>query len=233
MATLDNSNIINGNTVETADILQLYTALGTGNPGDITGLVITGSFQGDVSGTATNANFPRITNNTTLAGTGYAVPFVQSSPPDLSAGYSTLFVDSGSTQGMTYTPTTDTLNVTASFAVSSSTSVSSSYSSNASVSQVNSQKYDDGSTILSGNFKFVAGKVTMSTGTAVSSAFLNLVGKTLGIDAFITANYISGNGPTDSVIVDSIDFTTGVITFINNTSGSPAVATIVFTGIYI
>jgi hypothetical protein len=73
----------------------------------------------------------------------------------------------------------------------------------------------------------------MGTGTAVSSAFLNLVGKTLGTDAFITANYISGNGPTDSVIVDSIDFATGVITFINNTSGSPVVATIVFTGIYI
>jgi hypothetical protein len=37
---------------------------------------------------------------------------------------------------------------------------------------------------LTGDFKFIAGKVTMGTGTAVSSAFLNLVGKTLGTDAF-------------------------------------------------
>ena len=165
MATLDPSNIVNGNIIEPNDILQLYSALGSTNPGSITGLVMTGSLDGNAS-TATTASYA----TTAL---------------------------------------------------------------NASVTQVNSQKYDDGSTILSGNFKFVAGKVTMSTGTAVSSAFLNLVGKTLGIDAFITANYISGNGPTDSVIVDSIDFATGVITFINNTTGSPVGATIVFTGIYI
>jgi hypothetical protein len=235
MATLDNSNIINGNTVETADILQLYTALGTGNPGDITGLVITGSFQGDVSGTATNANFPRITNNTTLAGTGYAVPFVQSSPPDLSAGYSTLFVDSGSTQGMTYTPTTDTLNVTASFAVSSSTSVSSSYSSNASVEQVNSQRYDDGSSILTGDFKFIGGKVNMTSGVATTTAFPSLIGKIIGDQVFVTANYITtlpASGATDAIIVDSIDIN-GAIIFTNNQPGTPSTATLVFTGFYI
>jgi hypothetical protein len=49
MATLNNANIINGNPVETADILQLYTALGTGSPGDITGLVITGSLDGSAT----------------------------------------------------------------------------------------------------------------------------------------------------------------------------------------
>ena len=205
MATLDNSNIINGNTVETADILQLYTALGTGSPGDITGLVITGSLDGS----ATSIVIP---SPATSTGSYY---------PTLVPGVGTQNLEIGTLE---YNAATDTLTTTASYAVTAL---------NASVTQVNSQKYDDGSTILSGNFKFVAGKVTMSTGTAVSSAFLNLVGKTLGIDAFITANYISGNGPTDSVIVDSIDFTTGVITFINNTSGSPAVATIVFTGIYI
>ena len=205
MATLNNANIINGNPVETADILQLYTALGTGSPGDITGLVITGSLDGS----ATSIVIP---SPATSTGTYY---------PTLVPGVGTQNLEIGTLE---YNAATDTLTTTASYAVTAL---------NASVTQVNSQKYDDGSTILSGNFKFVAGKVTMSTGTAVSSAFLNLVGKTLGIDAFITANYISGNGPTDSVIVDSIDFTTGVITFINNTSGSPAVATIVFTGIYI
>jgi hypothetical protein len=205
MATLDPSNIVNGNIIEPNDILQLYSALGSTNPGSITGLVMTGS----LNGSATSIIIP---SPATSTGTYY---------PTLVPGVGTQNLEIGT---MEYNAATDTLTTTASYAVTAL---------NASVTQVNSQKYDDGSTILSGNFKFVAGKVTMSTGTAVSSAFLNLVGKTLGIDAFITANYISGNGPTDSVIVDSIDFTTGVITFINNTSGSPAVATIVFTGIYI
>ena len=205
MATLDPSNIVNGNIIEPSDILQLYSALGSTNPGSITGLVMTGS----LNGSATSIIIP---SPATPTGSYY---------PTLVPGVGTQNLEIGT---MEYNAATDTLTTTASYAVTAL---------NASVTQVNSQKYDDGSTILSGNFKFVAGKVTMSTGTAVSSAFLNLVGKTLGLDAFITANYISGNGPTDSLIVDSIDFTTGVITFINNTSGSPAVATIVFTGIYI
>jgi len=205
MATLDPSNIVNGNIIEPNDILQLYSALGSTNPGSITGLVMTGSLDGS----ATSIIIP---SPATSTGTYY---------PTLVPGVGTQNLEIGTLE---YNAATDTLTTTASYAVTAL---------NASVTQVNSQKYDDGSTILSGNFKFVAGKVTMSTGTAVSSAFLNLVGKTLGIDAFITANYISGNGPTDSVIVDSINIATGAITFINNTTGSPAVATIVFTGIYI
>ena len=205
MATLNNANIINGNPVETADILQLYTALGTGSPGDITGLVITGSLDGS----ATSIVIP---TPSTITGTYYPalVPGNGTQNPEIS-------------DFLSYNAATKVLTTTASYATTAE---------NASVIQVNSQKYDDGG-IVTGDFKFIAGKVAMGTGIAVSSAFLNLVGKTLGIDAFITANYISGNGPTDSVIVDSIDFATGVITFINNTSGSPAVATIVFTGIYI
>ena len=75
MATLNNANIINGNTVETADILQLYTALGTGNPGDITGLVITGSLKGDVAGTSTNTNLTMTTTDgTNPATTGTWIP---------------------------------------------------------------------------------------------------------------------------------------------------------------
>jgi hypothetical protein len=205
MATLNNANIINGNPVETADILQLYTALGTGSPGDITGLVITGSLDGS----ATSIVIP---TPSTITGTYYPalVPGNGTQNPEIS-------------DFLSYNAATKVLTTTASYATTAE---------NASVIQVNSQKYDDGG-IVTGDFKFIAGKVAMGTGTAVSSAFLNLVGKTLGTDAFITANYISGNGPTDSVIVDSIDFATGVITFINNTSGSPVVATIVFTGIYI
>ena len=167
MATLDSSNIVNGNIIEPNDILQLYSALGSTNPGSITGLVMTGSLNGNAS-TATTASYA----TTAL---------------------------------------------------------------NASVTQVNSQKYDDGSTILSGNFKFVAGKVTMTSGAATSNPFSVLLGKILGVNAFITANYITtlpASGATDAIIVDSIDIN-GAITFTNNQPGTPATATLVFTGFYI
>jgi hypothetical protein len=167
MATLNPSNIVNGNIIEPSDILQLYQAFGTGSGANITGLSMTGSLNGNAS-TATTSSF----------------------------------------------------------------AVTSSYALNASVSQVDSQRYDDGSTILTGNFKFIGGKVTMTSGAATSNTFSVLLGKILGVNAFITANYISGNGPTDSVIVSSINGS-GAVVFSNNTSGAPASAVIVFTGFYI
>ena len=86
MAGLDNSNVSTGNTVEASDIQQLYTALGTGSPGTIDGLVITGSLKGNVDGdvtgnltgnadtatTSTNSNFGKIANNITSP-TSYSV----------------------------------------------------------------------------------------------------------------------------------------------------------------
>ena len=66
MATLDNSNVVNGQTVEATDITQLYTALGTGSPGTITGLVMTGSLEGNAA-TATLA-----TSATTAVSSSYS-----------------------------------------------------------------------------------------------------------------------------------------------------------------
>jgi hypothetical protein len=54
MATLDPSNVINGNTIEASDIAQLYKAFGTGSGADITGLSMTGSLYGNAL-TATSA----------------------------------------------------------------------------------------------------------------------------------------------------------------------------------
>lgn len=56
MATLDLSNIVNGNTIEANDVLQLYQAFGTGSGASITGLAMTGSLYGNAS-TATTASF--------------------------------------------------------------------------------------------------------------------------------------------------------------------------------
>jgi hypothetical protein len=54
MATLNPSNVINGNTIEASDIAQLYKAFGTGSGADITGLSMTGSI--------TNANVAILCN---------------------------------------------------------------------------------------------------------------------------------------------------------------------------
>jgi len=204
MATLDSSNIVNGNTIEPNDILQLYSALGSTNPGSITGLVMTGSLDGS----ATSIIIP---TPPTPTGSYY---------PTLVPGVGIQNLEIGT---MEYNAATDTLTTTASYATTAL---------NASVEQVNNQRYDDGSIIQSGNFKFIGGKVTMTAGAATSNAFSVLLGKILGVNAFITANYISGNGPSDSVIVSSINGS-GAVVFSNNTPGAPASAIIVFTGFYI
>jgi hypothetical protein len=137
MAGLDNSNVSTGNTVDASDIQQLYTALGTGSPGTIDGLVMTGSLNGNVvgnvtgdltgdvtgdvtgsmQGTATQSNFGRVTNNITTP-TSYSVVFADA---PITQHYTNLFVDSGSDgSGMHYQPSTDTLQVTASYAITAS-----------------------------------------------------------------------------------------------------------------
>ncbi len=131
MAGLDNSNVSTGNTVDASDIQQLYTALGTGSPGTIDGLVMTGSLKGDVEGdvtgdltgnadtatTSTNSNFGRIANNIT-APTSYSVVFADA---PTSPSYKQLYVDSGSDgSGMHYQPSNNLLQVTSSYAVTAS-----------------------------------------------------------------------------------------------------------------
>ena len=69
MATLNPGNIVNGNTIQTSDLLQLYKAFGTGSGDDITGLAITGSLNGNAS-TAATATIATSASNITTAITG-------------------------------------------------------------------------------------------------------------------------------------------------------------------
>ena len=229
MATLDNSNIINGNTVETTDILQLYTALSsTGAPGDITGLAMSGSLEGNAATatlatsattatTATNANFPRITN-TNLSGGPYSVPFAQTSPAVGDAAYTTLFVDDPvAAGGMAYTPSTDLLTVTSSYANESLTTISSSFASTANSVDVYISDNGQPATTPPSKFQPVGGTVTLGTGGIfsldISSTFTTITPPTqgLGRDIIMTAN--STTVPNQAVQLafslapPSIDFT--------------------------
>ena len=195
MATLDNSNIVNGNTVETTDITQLYTALGTGNPGTITGLVMTGSLKGDVQGTSTNANFARINNNITSP-TIYSVLFADS---PVSSANKQIYADSGSDgSGMHYQPSTDTLTVTASFAVTASHALNAGGGSSLTMATTP----DSQNPATSRTWIPIAGVASYQAGPGALVDLLQIFGFTpvggFGVDLIITANEIV---PTSSPAV--------------------------------
>ena len=130
--------------------------------------------------------------------------------------------------------------VSSSYALSSSIAFSSSYAYSSSIalsssfadgaSQVNGQNYDNGTTVAPGNFKFIAGKNAMNTGALTSSAFIVLQGKTLGTNAWITANYQTTPGAPDSIVINSISASGQILM----SSTAPGInATVLFTGIYI
>ena len=238
LKTLTSTGIINGNPILPGQVTQSVDAF-TGAEGYA--ITISGSFTltGATTGsgvfneaisssqaeTSVNASKLNPSLNNTI-NQNYNVLFASTS----SATYEQIFREDGAV--MIYNPSTDLLTVTSSYAVSSSRAISSSYSDNAAVSQVNAQQYDNGISVVSGDFKFIAGTAAITGGSATSSIFSNLIGKTLGTNAWITANYSSGYGPTDVIAVTSIS-SSGAILFDNQQPGSPASAILVFTGIYI
>jgi len=58
MATLNPSNVVNGNTIQASDIEQLYNAFGTGSAGftPISGVKLTGSLLGNASTATTSTS---------------------------------------------------------------------------------------------------------------------------------------------------------------------------------
>ena len=213
MATLDNSNIVNGNTVETTDITQLYTALGTGNAGDITGLVMTGSLKGDVSGTSTNANFARINNNTTSP-TIYSVLFADS---PVSSANKQIYADSGSDgSGMHYQPSTDLLTVTASFAVTASHALNAGGGSSLTMATTP----DSQTPASSGIWIPIAGVALYQAGPGAALVDLfQIFGFTpvggFGVDLIITANEIVA--PSAPAVAISLSLQSTVVVFEGST----------------
>jgi hypothetical protein len=205
MATLNSSNIVNGNVVQPNDLLQLYDALTAG--GGTTG-VYDVSISGSLTGSATTATNASKLNPSINASTNanYNVLFAATS----SATYEEVYKENGTI--MTYNPSTNLLNVTSSRATTAS------YAENGGLAtQVYQQQYERLSGgALDATFKFVAGSVQATAGVATTSAFSSLVGKSLGNNVFITATINSGSANTGlSVVVKTLSG--GAITF--NTEG--------------
>jgi hypothetical protein len=175
MAQLNSSNIVNGNTIATTDILQLYDALTAG--GGTTGVYnisISGSITGSASTATTATSASNITVATTSSGVYYPVIVdgAGTKPPKVFSNFEL----SGSVLN----------NITSSRAITAS------YALNASVGQVDSQRYISSatpSTVNSGNFKFIAGGGILNSGVLTSSAYAPLAGKTMGQNVWITVTY--------------------------------------------
>jgi hypothetical protein len=225
MATLNPSNVVNGNTIQASDIEQLYNAFGTGSAGfaPITGVSLTGSItNANVATTATSAS--NITTAITGGGTHY-LTFVQG------AGTNPPKIDND----LEYNPSTNNLTVTASFATTAS------YALTGSVTQINTQYYDNGSTVVPGNFKFIAGKTVMTNGAATSSLFTVLAGKVIGDNVWINAAYPQAFNIT-STVNTTLPGTTNLSILKVNVSSSGQIlisgaptdsGTVIFTGTYI
>jgi len=178
MATLNSSNIVNGNLIEPNDLLQLYDAFTAG--GGTTGAYNV-SISGSLTGSATSANTStiatsasNITSATTSSGVYYPVVVsgVGTNPPKVVSNFEL----SGSVLN----------NITSSRAITAS------YALNTSVGQVDGQRYINSTipgTVSSGNFKFIAGGGTLNAGILTSSAYSPLAGKTMGQNVWITVTY--------------------------------------------
>ena len=211
MATLNPSNVVNGNTIQASDILQLFEAFGTGSQ-NITGLSLTGSITNAITALTSS-----ITNNivvpTTPSGVYYPVIVdgAGTKPPRILS----TFELSGSVLN----------NITASQAITAS------FASNSTVTQVNTQYYDNGVNTVPADFKFVAGKIAMTSGAATSSIFTNLIGKVIGNTVWINASYPEAftTTPGQSLLKVNVSSSGQVLI-----SGAPSdTGTIIFTGIYI
>ena len=172
MATLNSSNVVNGNIVESNDILQLYDAFTAG--GGTTG-VYDVSISGSLTGSATTAITATSASNITTAITGGGTHYLT-------------FVDQAGTRPpkiaslLEYTAATNSLTVTASRAVTAS------FALNASPTQLISQGYSNAASgPVEATFKFYAGHVRIISNVGVTANFPGLAGKTLGINVWVTA----------------------------------------------
>ena len=208
--TLSKTNIVNGNTIQASDVSQSIDALTGAVAYDIT---ISGSFTftGATTGSGWFAN-------------AVSSSFALSSSRAVSSSYA---LSSSIAFSSSYAYSSS-IALSSSFASSSSLALSSSFADGA--SQVNGQNYDTGITVAPGNFKFIAGKNAMTTGALTSSAFIVLQNKTLGTNAWITANYQTTPGAPDSIVINSISASGQILM----SSTAPGInATVLFTGIYI
>ena len=188
MATLNPSNVVNGNTIQASDIEQLYNAFGTGSAGfaTITGVSMTGS----LNGIASTASFVLNAVSSSFASTASFVKTAQTASYVLNA-VSSSFASTASFV---------TLAQTASYVLNA---ISSSFASTASqANQLNGIIYSASLATPNTSFSFIAGFATTGAGPTTASINISqLTSKVLGTSAFVTATV---SGSMNSINVNSL-----------------------------
>lgn len=179
MATLDPSNIVNGNTISASDITALYDAFTSGGGYDVS---ISGSLTGSATTATTATNASKLNPAVNSTNANRNVLFAASS----SATYESVYKSDGTK--MTYNPSTDLLTVTSSFAVSSSQAVSAASSTLANTIRVN----------VAGTPKTgypIGGIATGGNPVDIAAIYPSLpLPNSLGVDIIVTANDAGGSG---------------------------------------
>ena len=177
MATLNPSNIVDGNVISASDITALYDALSSGGGYDVS---ISGSLTGSATTATTATNASKLNPSVNNTNANRNVLFAASS----SATYESVYKSDGTK--MTYNPSTNLLNVTSSFAVSSSQAVASDFSTLANTVRVNV-----GGTPKTGYP--IGGISPGGSSIDVTITYPTLpIPSSLGFDLLITANDASG-----------------------------------------
>ncbi len=208
MAQLNSSNVVNGNTITTTDILQLYDALTAG--GGTTGVYnisISGSITGSASTSTTATSASNITTAITGGGTHYLT-----------------FVDQAGTRPaklaslLEYNAATNNLTVTASRATTSSFAITASYASNSANSDFVKVTPQGGSLrdmyAIVGYATFSSVGITSASVDWVSNFPTLPIPNGIGNDLFITANPTDDPAPSIRV---TWDVGTGDIIFYDST----------------
>jgi len=142
----------------------------------------------------------------------------------------------GSLQGTASVAVSSSYALSSSFAISSSYALTSTTAFTAtSANSISNQNYDAGAGIQTGTFKIIAGKIVLSGGVGSSSAFPQLISKTIGTNAFVTATYAAGftfdkpSEPANLMVSITPDGKVAVI----QQSAATDNGSVIFTGIYV
>lgn len=189
MAQLDKSNVVNGNTIEASDISALYDAFTAGGGYSVS---VSGSLTGSAT-TATNAS--KLNPTLTTANATRNVLFAASS----SATYENVYKSDGTK--MTYNPSTNLLNTTASYAVTASYALNGGGGggTGASLSAYTSEDATNVQASL-GTWIPFAGRLALNSGAAsvdIQNIFTLIPVPNIGLgrDIFVTANDITSQSP--------------------------------------
>lgn len=222
--TLSKTNIVNGNTIQAADVSQSIDAFTGAVAYDIT---LSGSFT--LAGQTTGSGYwqKSVSSSYALSSSiALSSSYAYSSSIALSSSYASIALSSSYAYS-------SSIALSSSYSYSSSIALSSSYAAYASsASQINAQYYDNGSSIVQGDFKFIAGKGALNSGKLTSSVYTVLAGKTLGTNLWISPSYISPatlGSPQPSLIVNISS--SGALLIQQSTPSDNT--TITWTGIYI